>query len=104
MLLFFVYCELLLKLFLKLMLVCFMFIEGIDFQGVSKLVLVSNTIQNVEIRTVSRVGIQPTRSFTVRLIPDTLFGAIHNMTHIYGTITIEIMDNSSMYSTSIIMG
>ena len=83
------------------MLVYFIFIDGIDFQGVSEQVSVSNMIQNVEIRTVSRVGIQPTRSFTVRLVPDTLFGAIHNMTHIYGTITIEIVENSSMYSTSI---
>ena len=47
------------------------------------------------VMTIARNGIQLTRSFTVLLRPDPRF-PVHNKTIIYGALTINILDTSSM--------
>ena len=68
------------------------FVEGIDFMRVSVVRPVLATNLPTPISTVSIPGIQGTRSFTVRLLPNNPFN-LHRLTNINGTVTINIFDD-----------
>ena len=69
--------------------------EGIDYSKLNQLVPIQQSSAPQAIQTIFRPGIQPTRTFTVHLVPDSSFISIHPHTHVNGTITINIMDDSS---------
>ena len=72
--------------------------EGTDFEGVDELVNVSDAVNSLVIRTIFRPGAQSRRSFTVYLLPDASLFPTHSQTLIQGTVTINILDNSSEFS------
>ena len=71
----------------------FILTEGIDFMKVFQVVAIRFE-QPHTVTTIARNGIQPTRSFTVLLRPDPMY-PLHDKTIINGTLTINILDNSS---------
>ncbi len=73
-----------------------------DFTGVSSAFLISSTPLSQVIRTTARIGFQPTRSFTVLLLPNNSMASLDPLLHINGSVTINILDDPNRKGESCI--